>query len=394
MAQRVEPAHKAGPSGNVRLLHTQLRGRAASRAHDGNERQTLLRAEVHLGRLEIEPLQRHFGVAGQHADFVVIARRIIEEGAGLGKHHEHLGRHMRKGSGRRRVKARQIAVRLMKDDALREHLHMASELVVVLTCLVQLAAAALDGFGRKRELSRRVHLDVRHLADSLPRGGNKRAYGVDLVAEELEADRTRGLGRPNVDKIAVHMKRARSIHCALRGIAKEQQFLGHCGKIDFLAYLKGNRHEVVAAHRRHAPQQRPRGGDRQAWLPRLQARKGTAARTHHGVVARFVRPGQIATQRDALDLVEPHVRGQCLRHALGRVLAGDNDHARARVARIERRDGKGPGRLGDSKRGILRRCKIALDISKLRRTGKLVGNPVNEHWGLLVSIAIPDGLRF
>ena len=190
------------------------------------------------------------------------------------------------------------------------------------------------------------------------------------------------------------MKRARSIHCALRGIAKEQQFLGHCGKIDFLAYLKRNRHEVVAAHRRHAPQQRPRRGDRQARLPRLQARKGTAARAHHGVVARFVRPWQVATQRDAFDLIKSHVRGQCLRHALGRILAGDNDHARARVARIERRDGKGPGRLGDSKRGILRRCKIALDISKLRRAGKLIGNPVNEHWGLLVSIAIPDGLRF
>ena len=192
----------------------------------------------------------------------------------------------------------------------------------------------------------------------------------------------------------MHMKRARSIHRALRGVAQEQQLLGHCGKIDFLAYLKGNRHEVVTAHRRHAPQQRPRRGDRQARLPRLQARKGTTARAHHGVVARFVRPWQVATQRNALDLIKPHVRGQCLRHALGRILAGDNNHARTRVARVKCRDGKGPGRLGDSKRGILRRCKIALDISKLRRAGKLVGNPVNEHWGLLVSIAIPDGLRF
>ena len=165
---------------------------------------------------------------------------------------------------------------------------MAGELVVVLTCLVQLAAAALDGLGRKRELARWIHLDVRHLTDSLPRGGNERAYGVDLIAEELQADRSRGLGRPDVDKIAVHMKRARSIHCALRGIAKEQQFLRYGDEIDFLAYLKGNRHEVVAAHRRHAPQQRPRRGDRQAWLPRLQARKGTATRAHHGVVARFV----------------------------------------------------------------------------------------------------------
>ena len=181
----------------------------------------------------------------------------------------------------------------------------------------------------------------------------------------------------------MHMKRTRSIHRALRGIAKEQQLLRYGGKIDFLAYLKGNRHEVVAAHRRYAPQQRPRRGNRQARFPRLQARKGTAARTHHGVVARFVRPGQITTQRNAFDLVKPHVRSQCLRHALGRILAGDNDHARARVACIERRDGKGPGRLGDSKRGILRRCKIALDISKLRRTGKLVGNPVNEHWDSL-----------
>ena len=260
---------------------------------------------------------------------------------------------------------------------------MAGELVVVLTCLVQLATTTFDGLGRKRELTRRIHLDVRHLADSLPCGGNERAYGIHLIAEELQADRTRGLGRPDVNEVAMHMKRARSIHRALRGVAQEQQLLGHCGKIDFLAYLKGNRHEVVTAHRRHAPQQRPRRGDRQARLPRLQARKGTTARAHHGVVARFVRPWQVATQRNALDLIKPHVRGQCLRHALGRILAGDNNHARTRVARVKCRDGKGPGRLGDSKRGILRRCKIALNISKLRRTGKLVGNPVNEHWDSL-----------
>ena len=228
---------------------------------------------------------------------------------------------------------------------------LVGELAQLGVLLAELAGAAAYVVGEQQLAARRRPQPLHRLEGALV-GDGEAADLVDLVAEELHAQRVLLGRREDVDDAAAHGELAALLHQVDAGVRRAGQPRDHVLELDLLAGLQLDRLEVGQSldlglqhrpHRRHHDLQRAVGGVVAGVHEPAQHRQPTA----DGVAARaqpLVRerlPGGV--QRD---LVGAEEVGQLLGEVLG-VTDGRRDRQHGATGADQALDDERPQRLRD-----------------------------------------------
>ena len=213
-------AHELGVRAvDARLAHLEARGDGpCARAQHRREAQALLAAEVELARIRVEPLGRDARGRRRLLDLVGGAQAVVEERAGLGEDHKGVRARVVDGRGGAAVELRQIALERGLGGTGTNELQVSGQGVVVLGAGVERLLGTGHGLVGQGHLAARRDGHALKLADGLAGGRDHAAHAVDLVAEELDTHRRRGLRRKDVHRVTVHVEAAGGVDLAIIGI--------------------------------------------------------------------------------------------------------------------------------------------------------------------------------
>ena len=251
------------------------------------------------------------------------------------------------------VERGQVALERRLGAACLDELEVGGELRVVLGGRPQGLAGMGNRLVREGELAARAHRDALQVADRLARGGHHAPHAVDLVAKELDAHGRGGLGREDVDGVAVDVEGARPVDLARVRISQTHEQGTHVLEGHLVAHGKRRARPVARAHGRHAAQQRAGTRHDDARVTGREPSDGLGTGADDGIVRRIALPRQVA----ALGIVKHHVlaepRLERVGRSLGGLLARDDEQARPRVLRPDAREHERAGTLGDGHRGVV-----------------------------------------
>ena len=366
--------------GDGGLANLELSGcRAAARALDRGEREALLASKVELARGRVEAVKLGSRGVRKGEKLVCRAHALVEEGARLREDDERVGGHVLERGGGGAVELRQVALESRRRGALSNELEVGGYGGALLGALEERALGPGNRLVGEGELATRGHRHLAQLADRLPRRGDHATHAVDLVAKELQAHGACRLRGPHVDGVAVHVEGAGRASLAVIVVAHANEQRGDVLEGDLLAHGKAARREVPRALGRHAAQQGVGRGHHEAALARRQPRDSPAARPNHGVVGRGVGPGAVPALGVAGDGVLSDPRRERSGHAVGGLLAGNDDEAGPRGAGPERCHGERARGLGHDERGVGAGVERVRERGELRRGEQLSRDAVDEH---------------
>ena len=371
-------------AGHVGLAHLELCRHRAAHPQNRREGQALLAAKVHLARAGVEPVCGHVRRGGRRRDVVHGSLAVVEERAGLGEHDQGVFRDVLDGAGRATVERREVLLERGLSRARLDCLEVGCHLGIVLRAVVEGLLRAGDGLVGEGHLATGHNVNGVQLANGLARGGHHAAHAVDLVAKELDAHRGRCLRGKDVDGVAMHVEGAGRCHVlgvAHVCVAHAHQQRRHVLKGQLITNGEGARGKVAGACWGHATQKRRRRSNHDALLARSKPGNRTATRANHGVIGGCLSPREIAAHGVASDNVLAKPGRERPRGAVRRLLARDNNQARARVTCPERRNHQRASALPHGERCVVARAQLVQKRHELRRGEQLARNPIDEHRG-------------
>ena len=234
---------------------------ARAGAEDRQQREALARAEVELGRREVEAVELHAGGVGERGEFFSATNGVVEERAGLGHHGEDIGAEVLGGHRGALVEQRQEQLDAVEEDALLEQLELVCEERVLQGLVTQRLLRELDAARADAEFSAGEDLDGLGVTDRLPGRGNEAQERLDLVAEKLGPHRRETACREDVENAAANRELAGVLGELDALVAHTRQAHGSLLEVDLEPDAERERIEDAAALRRHHPQERARRGD-------------------------------------------------------------------------------------------------------------------------------------
>ena len=295
------------------------------------------------------------------------------------------------GRGGAAVELRQVALERGLGGTGANELQVGGQGVVVLGAGVERLLGTGHGLVGQGHLAARRDGHALKLADGLAGGRDHAAHAVDLVAEELDTHRRRGLRRKDVHRVTVHVEAAGGVDLAIIGITHAHKKCRDLVEGHLIAHGKRARCPVTGACGRHAAQQRTCRRHDDAALSLGQARHGAATGSDHGILGRLLAPRVVAALGVAADDVLAEPRGERAGSAVGRLLARDHKQARARVVGPDGGQHKRTGGLRDGQGGVVARPKRANERLELRTGHDLARNAVDEHVMRLLGMQLSRG---
>jgi hypothetical protein len=367
---------RAGDGG---LAHLELGGGRAARPHDRGEGEALLGPEVEVAWHDEEARGLRAGRACRGGYLVARALAVVEESAGLGEADERLGAEVRERGGARAVQHGKVAVERRGRRARLHELEVRGDVAVLLGLGIERLAGAGDRLGREGYLAAGRDGDLLELADGLAGRGDHAAHVVDLVAEELDAHRARGLGGKHVDGIPVDVELPWGVDGSLVGIAEAHEQRAHVLERDLVPHREGRAREVARADGRHAAHERAGARDHDDGLGGREPREGAAAGADDGVVGGHVGPGPVLALGEPTHAPQAEPGGKRARRPVGSLLARDNEQAGAGMLRPEGGEEQWPRGLRDGQRRVMAVRELTGNRRVLGGGPQLSCDPVNEH---------------